>query len=601
MASGRTTCTTAPTVAAKNAKILQGNPVTTSGIRDATTARQFLEVRGYCAKDQRIDVSLLATVALQLSLEKFNAQGAHDVLRALSFLLEIQYKNDLTKRIAESVLQKVDEGVKQIPAVEALEAAATECGDAARKAKVALVEFKDDCQDLSRKLSEAADEISLAIPAAVEEANSIERNSRPTGPSRNYANAVAQPWTQGPIQRNMMTPQMRNQQILVDQAPGVTSNGLQDMSEKELVSKANMALAMLAAEVEGVPEEGEFVGATKLQHGGILFRMNSEEGAEWIRKEGKEGFLAKMGGTSVVKERTATVVVEYVPVTFEPEVEGALREVEQVSGLKEGSIVRATYIKPKHRRAPGQKVAFAIFTFHYLDDANHVLCHGMLIENKQVWGHKKYPEPRRCYKCQAIGVTHIASECKAEHDTCARCGGNHRASVCNVTDESKFNCVNCEGLGHGPGNRYCPAMEKAAMELLRQSPTNRLQYFVTNDPMTWEQDEHPVELYSNPQDATWVNSDGTYGGGWTEVRGKKGKGTGRLAGGLVGEGGGKTYQVGARGPDNGYKRVGGRGATRWEGDGMRQTELQMANMELPGGGEQANAMSSGDNNPKPNV
>ena len=371
------------------------------------------------------------------------------------------------------------------------------------------------------------------------------------------------------------------------------------MSEKELIAKANMALAMLAAEVEGVPEDGEFVGASKLQHGGILFRMNSEEGAEWVRKEGRDGFLAKMGGTSVVKERLATVVVEYVPVTFEPEVEGALREVERVSGLKEGSIMKATYIKPKHRRAPGQKVAFAIFTFRNLDDANHALRYGMFIENKQVWGRKKRLEPRRCYKCQAIGITHMASECKAEHDTCARCGGNHRAATCNATDETKFNCANCEGVGHGPGNRYCPALENAATELLRQNPANQLPYFPTSDPMTWEQVERPVETFSNPQDATWVNNDGTYGGGWSEVRGKKGKGTGRLVGGLAGEGGGgTTYQVGARGPDRGYQRTeGGGGATRWKGDGMRQTELQIEKLQLTGEEEQANATSSRDSNP----
>ena len=58
-----------------------------SEIKDATTARQFLEARGYCAKDQHIHVPLLATIALQLSLEKLDAQGAANAFRALSFLI----------------------------------------------------------------------------------------------------------------------------------------------------------------------------------------------------------------------------------------------------------------------------------------------------------------------------------------------------------------------------------------------------------------------------------------------------------------------------------------------------------------------------------
>jgi len=195
-------------LAIKNAKILQGNMAAASEIKDATTARQFLEAQGYCGKDQHIHVPLLATITLQLSLKKLDAQGAANVFRALSFLMEIQLESDLTKRITESVLQRIDEGIKQIPAIEALKAAATECGDAACKVKVALEEFKDDCQDLSWKLSKAANKVALAIPAAIEEVNSTKHNSRPIGLPQTYANVVTQPWT-SPM-RNMTTPQTRN-------------------------------------------------------------------------------------------------------------------------------------------------------------------------------------------------------------------------------------------------------------------------------------------------------------------------------------------------------------------------------------------------------
>ena len=602
MANSRPSRSSPITLAEKNAKTLQGSAPVSNQVKDVVSARAYLEKKGYCTKDQNIHVTLLATIALQLSLEKFDAQDAHNALRALSFLLGVQAENELAERIAEAVLQKVDEGIRQMPAVEALEAAARECGGAATQAKDAFEDFKEDCQDLSRKLSDAAEEVTQAIPTTTDRAHSTDPNQRPTGlghQQTSYAKVLAQTWT--PPSRNMTPPRANNLQILLDQAPGVDSNGLQDLTEKELVAKANMAVVLLANEMEGVPEGVEFLSAIKLQHGGILFKLGTEEGAEWVRRDGKDGFLAKMGGTSVVKERAATVVVPYVPVTFEPEMDGALREVERNSHLKEGSIVKATYIKPKHRRAHGQKVAHAMITFRSLEEANRALRFGMLIEGKQVWGRKKLPQPTRCYKCQAIGVTHMAFECQADHDTCGRCGGNHRATECTATDQTKFKCANCTQTGHGPGDRDCPTMKRAVLELIKRNPVSQLPYFPTSNPETWEQEEQHADIYNDSQNATWVNEDGTYGGGWNEIQGGKArKGTGRLAGGKAGAGGGTTYQVGARGPDRGYQKAGGgRGATRWTGDGMRQTELDMNTLQLPGA-ENQSSTANGEAESTPN-
>jgi len=185
-------------LATKNAKTLQGSAPTTSQVKDMATARTYLELRGYCTKDQNIHITLLATIALQLSLVKFDAQDSHDALWALSFLLGVQDENKLAERIAEAVLQKVDEGIRQMPAVESLEAAARECGGTATQAKEAFEEFKDDCQDLSRKLSDVAEEVAQSIPATIDRGPTIP-GQRPTDsgrPQTSYAQALStQTWT----------------------------------------------------------------------------------------------------------------------------------------------------------------------------------------------------------------------------------------------------------------------------------------------------------------------------------------------------------------------------------------------------------------------
>jgi len=319
---------------------------TPGGITDAAMARIRFERTGYLTKDQPVTICILATMARQLSLETANEAKASG-LCALAYLLEEWEEEETGRRITEAVIAKVTEGLAQIPAVEALEAAAREFGEAASKAAGALDEFKEDCSDLMQRLSDAADEISQAVPTPTETETPTANPMPEKRATMSYAHIAQQGATYEP-QSTSSSPR-NNRQILVDRAPNATTHGLQDLCEKDLVAKANMALILMNDDGEGVPERAEFVGAQKLRHGGVLYRLNLDEGAEWVRTEGMAGFLEKMGGTLVVRERTVTIVVEYVPISFDPNAVGDLRGVEEKSGLPKDSIVKATYMKPIHR------------------------------------------------------------------------------------------------------------------------------------------------------------------------------------------------------------------------------------------------------------
>ncbi|KAJ7346401.1 hypothetical protein DFH08DRAFT_701205, partial [Mycena albidolilacea] len=76
-----------------------------------------------------------------------------------------------------------------------------------------------------------------------------------------------------------------------------------------------------------------------------------------------DNFLEAMGGTSSYKERLYNVVVQYVPVTFDPAGRGTLDVVATDNGLPKGALAKARWIKPIERRKHGQRVAHAIFGF----------------------------------------------------------------------------------------------------------------------------------------------------------------------------------------------------------------------------------------------
>jgi hypothetical protein len=326
-------------------------------------------------------------------------------------------------------------------------------------------------------------------------------------------------------------------QVIIDKAPDVTTNGMMNLTEKELVTKANLAIKMMND--DSMLRGTTFVGATKLRNGGTILQLNSKDAADWLRGEDTANtFIGQLGGTSTMKTRPLNTVVEFIPITFNPDAFGTFGEVEKASGLPRGSIVSARYFKPPHCRTPQQKNAHAIFGFTTREVANHVIEHGIFVESKQVSVRKLNQEPKRCVKCQQVGGNHVAAECKSIHDTCARCGEMHKTDDYMETDPSQFKCTNCKGdkaKGHGAADRRCPHFLEKLAQIQARNPENRYRFYPTSDPKTWESAEHPNQHLNN-EDTTWPDRNQRQGG-WMQENGN-GRGQGRLAGGAPGTGGG---------------------------------------------------------------
>ncbi|KAJ7429942.1 hypothetical protein B0H11DRAFT_1766014, partial [Mycena galericulata] len=87
-------------------------------------------------------------------------------------------------------------------------------------------------------------------------------------------------------------------------------------------------------------------------------RVHASRAHQWIRlPQRMNAFLAGMGGTSVFKPRSYSVVVEFVPVTFDPALANAFAVIEDANGLGRNELVQARYIKPLERRHAGQRSA----------------------------------------------------------------------------------------------------------------------------------------------------------------------------------------------------------------------------------------------------
>ncbi|KAF8508953.1 hypothetical protein JB92DRAFT_3120373 [Gautieria morchelliformis] len=137
---------------------------------------------------------------------------------------------------------------------------------------------------------------------------------------------------------------IKQRQVLVD-AANAGEHVLADLDDIGLALKANEAISDLDAEGQRI-----VVSARRLTNGGVLFELNTEEAARWLNEAGRRTqFTEALSPDARMKARSYLLVIQFVPLHFEPEREGDLRGIEVVNRLPQGAIDKARWIKPKQR------------------------------------------------------------------------------------------------------------------------------------------------------------------------------------------------------------------------------------------------------------
>lgn len=78
--------------------------------------------------------------------------------------------------------------------------------------------------------------------------------------------------------------ELQKRKIRLVKATGMEGVGLSELTEKELVEKANIALAMMENVGEVMPDGIRFAGAFKEREaGGVTFELNSSEAGVWLK------------------------------------------------------------------------------------------------------------------------------------------------------------------------------------------------------------------------------------------------------------------------------------------------------------------------------
>jgi len=194
------------------------------------------------------------------------------------------------------------------------------------------------------------------------------------------------------------------------------ANHLSNLNKGKLVEKANEAVSKMSTQCKHPLTEIRIVGAKKLQNGSIVYKLNNPESALWLHKE-KAEFMKHYGKASVMEDKSVSVIVEYIPVTHNPDTLGESKKIEGEMGLPPESI-------DSTRRSVGQCTTHFITKLCSPKAANQAIRDRLIIEGKQVWARRMKKEPRRCLKCQSMGSNHLAAECN-QTAVCRTCGKEH--------------------------------------------------------------------------------------------------------------------------------------------------------------------------------
>ena len=342
-------------------------------------------------------------------------------------------------------------------------------------------DLKEFTEGLTEKMTKDLEKKAAVLEKKTTELTEVaEKAAQQAGNAGSYRDALTRATSGAPPDANprlAAKESIRQRQSLIDLPKGST---LSDCTNSILVGKFAEAMGRATG------QQHKIRSALKLQNGGILVEMVTDEGAAWLAlKANAEAFLLELGESEAsFKTRSFNVIAYYVPLTLDTNSIKDRQEIEETNSIPKDGLTKLRWIKPPIRRREDQRFAHIIATFSDAETANRAIVNGLSICHKRVSVAKCKKEPIRCLKCQ--GWDHIASECVFPKDVnvCGTCGGrDHWTSKCPKRDATY--CTSCRMYDHTSWDRGCPTFLRKTEELNARDPANDLPFFPAKESWTW--------------------------------------------------------------------------------------------------------------------
>lgn len=526
-------------------------------VKTADKAMLYLSEHCYAPDEAPLSLHTIAFILLQIAAASGSATDS-DGIKAVAFLLEEIEIHGMAEALTNRLTAKMDDKVSEVSQIlidakeqeveylkvqrEELEGVREEVSEAAKL----LVESKDELAGAQANLENAvgkmaeccttamktiAEQVSnMASIASLEPRNPSATattgtpNALPNHPhitdSFSYTHITGQhlPSTHA---TNISRNNNKHRQFTIQQTTREDDMGLDSLSELEVIAKLQLAYDTMTVNKDLAPKEVRFTSVCKMKKGGILFDVNTDAIADWLRiKDTQKDFTKHFSAMAVVQGYQFRVLAKFVPVSFDVESPHAISGIEEANYLMAGSIVEVGWIKRADRCSATQQVAHLKISFAKIDQANEAIEKGLSIQGKGVNVRQMIVEPQRCAKHQLYGhdnnrgAPHFTRNCTWTHNVCGLCGNMHRTSECSTTMLGSVQCANCkvvgrEHCGHTVHSRTCPTFLEMKQRYDQRHGSQQYHFFVTDDTKTWEANPNTTsapQAHSPTQDTQYYST-----------------------------------------------------------------------------------------------
>ncbi|KIK33068.1 hypothetical protein CY34DRAFT_29868, partial [Suillus luteus UH-Slu-Lm8-n1] len=152
-----------------------------------------------------------------------------------------------------------------------------------------------------------------------------------------------------PIDEALARSAIRARQILLDPIIGnsIFPSGI---SHEDTISKIRAALKTSIPPSSNDPH-ASIKALLQLRNGGLIIELDSEHTVHKLKDHTtRKTFLHALENSVLFKDRTYTLVVQYIPVNLLIECPGLLRLIEKKNHLENEALVSMRWIKPPHKR-----------------------------------------------------------------------------------------------------------------------------------------------------------------------------------------------------------------------------------------------------------
>ena len=439
-------------------------------VKNAKEAKSHLRTKNWIAPGEKVSIEVLARILFAAVTSEKIPQAASTTICSVAYLLTENLEDGILFDMADKISMHIKDTLDSLTS----------------DLHVKLDQHVQAVNETAQSQAALTDKLLLA------QKNLDDTTQKALTNTKTYSQIVATGAPTGPAPlpppvsfsqvRLRNREEIKKRQVLIE-FDNTRERHLDSMNDVTLARKAKDAITTAwAISPLPKPQEPGVRAAVLLRGGGLLLELTNSETADWLHKEtNRRAFLDNLGSGASIKDRTYQVIVQFIPIAFNPDDNASIRQYEETNGLEKGSVLKVEWIKPVEDRKQMQRVAMARFYHRDAKSANHILSKGAYILNKKTIPKKPRKEPIRCLKCQQFG--HERRHCTAATARCAKCACAHETEECTAPRRG-WECVNC-GCRHPSYDRYCQSFLDKCAQLNTRCPENSLAFYPTDEPWSW--------------------------------------------------------------------------------------------------------------------